>query len=34
MIMFKNRGAEEDIFWLKRGKVTGDWRRLHSEELH
>jgi hypothetical protein len=22
------------IFWLKRGEVTGDWRRLHSEELH
>jgi hypothetical protein len=23
-----------NIFWPKRGEVTGDWRRLHSEELH
>jgi hypothetical protein len=22
------------IFGAKRGKVTGDWRRLHNEELH
>jgi hypothetical protein len=23
-----------NIFWPKRGEVTGDWRRLHSVELH
>ena len=22
------------IFVLKRGEVTGDWRKLHNEELH
>jgi hypothetical protein len=27
------RCAEEDIE-IKRGEVTGEWRRLHNEKLH
>jgi hypothetical protein len=22
------------IFWAKRDEVTGEWRKLHNEELH
>jgi hypothetical protein len=22
------------IFWIRRGEVTGSWRKLHNEELH
>jgi hypothetical protein len=28
--VFENRG----IFGPKRDEVTGDWRKLHNEELH
>ena len=31
--MFEN-GALREIFGLKRDEVTGEWRRLHFEELH
>jgi hypothetical protein len=31
--VFENRGLRR-IFELKRGEVTGDWRKLHNEELH
>jgi len=30
--VFENRVLRV-IFWPKRDKVTGDWRRLHNEEL-
>jgi hypothetical protein len=30
--MFEN-GVKRKVFGPKRGDVTGDWRRLHSEEL-
>jgi hypothetical protein len=30
---FENRVLKR-IFGSKRGKVTGEWRRLHDEELH
>jgi hypothetical protein len=28
------KGVQRRIFGPKREKVTGDWRRLHDEELH
>jgi hypothetical protein len=31
--MFKNRVLRM-IFRPKRGEVTGEWRKLHNEELH
>jgi len=31
--VFENRVLRR-IFWSKRDEVTGEWRRLHSEELH
>jgi hypothetical protein len=31
--MFENR-APRRIFDPKRDAVTGDWRKLHNEELH
>jgi hypothetical protein len=31
--VFKNR-VQRKIFGPKRDKVTGDWRRLHSEKLY
>jgi hypothetical protein len=31
--VFENRVLRR-IFGLKRGEVTGDWRKLHNEELH
>jgi hypothetical protein len=31
--VFKNRVLRR-IFGPKRDEVTGDWRKLHSEELH
>jgi hypothetical protein len=31
--MFGNR-VLRNIFGLKRDEVTGDWRKLHNEELH
>ena len=31
--MFENRILRE-IFGTERDEVTGDWRRLHSEELN
>jgi hypothetical protein len=31
--VFENR-AQRRIFGPKRGEVTGDWRKLHNEELH
>jgi hypothetical protein len=30
--MFENRGLRR-IFWPKRDEVTGEWRKLHNEEL-
>jgi hypothetical protein len=30
--MLENRMLRK-IFWPKKDKVTGDWRRLHNEEL-
>jgi hypothetical protein len=30
--VFEN-GAEEDI-WTERDEMTGEWRKLHNEELH
>jgi hypothetical protein len=32
MRMFEN-GVPGKVFELKRGEVTGEWRRLHNEEL-
>jgi len=32
-MLFENRTLRR-IFGLKRDEVTGDWRRLHNEELH
>jgi hypothetical protein len=29
-----NREVLRKIFGPKRDEVTGDWRRLHNEELH
>jgi hypothetical protein len=26
--------SEKDIFGTKGGKVTGEWKRLHNEEVH
>jgi hypothetical protein len=31
--MFENRVVRR-IFGPKREEVTGDWRKLHNEELH
>jgi hypothetical protein len=31
--VFENRVLRR-IFGSKRGEVTGDWRKLHNEELH
>ncbi len=31
--MFENRVLRE-IFWAKRDGVTGEWRKLHNEELN
>jgi hypothetical protein len=31
--VFENRMLRR-IFGLKRDEVTGDWRKLHNEELH
>jgi hypothetical protein len=31
--VFANRGQRK-IFGPKRDEVTGEWRRLHNEELH
>jgi hypothetical protein len=31
--VFGNR-APRRIFGLKRDEVTGEWRKLHNEELH
>jgi hypothetical protein len=31
--VFENRALRK-LFGSKRGEVTGDWRRLHTEELH
>jgi hypothetical protein len=31
--VFKNRLLRR-IFGLRRDEVTGDWRKLHNEELH
>ena len=30
---FENKVLRE-MFWLKRDKVTGEWRKLHNEELN
>jgi hypothetical protein len=30
--LFENRVFTK-IFGLKRGEITGDWRKLHNEEL-
>jgi hypothetical protein len=31
--VFDNR-VLRGIFWAKRDEVTGEWRRLHNEELN
>ena len=31
--VFENRVLGR-IFWPRRGKVTGEWRKLHNEELN
>jgi hypothetical protein len=31
--VFENRVLRK-IFWPKRDEVTGEWRKLHNEELH
>jgi hypothetical protein len=31
--MFLNRVLRR-LFWPKRNKVTGEWRKLHNEELY
>jgi hypothetical protein len=31
--VFDNMGAKEDI-WVYEGEETGEWRRLHNEEMH
>jgi hypothetical protein len=31
--VFENR-VLRGIFWSKRDEVTGEWRKLHNEELH
>jgi hypothetical protein len=33
IVVFENRVLRR-IFGPKRGEVTGDWRKLHNEELH
>jgi hypothetical protein len=32
--VFENRVYLRKIFGPKRDEVTGDWRKLHNEELH
>jgi hypothetical protein len=32
-MVFVNRALRR-IFWLKRDEVTGEWRKLHNEELN
>ena len=31
--VFENRTLRR-VLWSKRGEVTGEWRRLHNEELY
>jgi hypothetical protein len=31
--VFENRVLRR-VFGAKRGEVTGEWRKLHNEELH
>jgi hypothetical protein len=31
--VFENRGLRR-VFWPKRDEVTGEWRKLHNEELN
>jgi hypothetical protein len=31
--VFENRALRR-IFWCKRDEVTGEWRKLHNEELN
>jgi hypothetical protein len=31
--VFENR-VRRRIFWPRRDEVTGDWRKMHNEELH
>jgi hypothetical protein len=31
--VFENK-VRRRIFGVKRDKVTGDWRKLHNEEIH
>ena len=31
--VFENRALRR-IFWPKRDEVTGEWRKLHNEELN
>jgi hypothetical protein len=33
MVVFKNRVLRR-IFGPKRNEMTGEWRKLHNEELH
>jgi hypothetical protein len=33
LIVFENRVLRR-IFWPKRDEITGEWRKLHNEELH
>jgi hypothetical protein len=33
-VLYVCYGAERKIFGPKRDEVTGEWRRLHNEELH
>jgi hypothetical protein len=33
MRVFENR-VLRGIFWCKMDEVTGEWRKLHNEELH
>jgi hypothetical protein len=33
LMVFENRVLRR-IFGLKRDEVTGEWRKLHNEELH
>jgi hypothetical protein len=34
MLRVLENGVLRRIFGLKRDEVTGDWRKLHNEELH
>jgi hypothetical protein len=33
LTLSEEQGAEENV-WSEGGEVTGDWRKLHNEELH